>query len=201
MPEAKHPEARQWIEHLQLLPHPEGGYFRETYRSVDSIPLSVLPERFGSDRQSLYRQAPDQQTSELRTFESESALPYRSCCTGIYFLLESHQFSALHRIKSDEMWHFYAGSGLTVYQIRPTGQVAKLRLGKDIGGGETFQGVVEAGCWFGAVVEKPDSYALVGCTVAPGFDFHDFEMAEREQLLQTYPQHRQLIERLTSTPS
>jgi uncharacterized protein len=188
MPEAKHPEAKQWIEHLQLLPHPEGGYFRETYRSVDLIPASVLPERFGGDRQNLDRQPPELQSNP----------PYRNCCTGIYFLLESHQFSTFHRIKSDEMWHFYAGCSLTVYKLDPSGQASKLSLGTNIAAGETFQGVVEAGCWFGAVVEQPNSYALVGCTVSPGFDFHDFEMAERRQLLQTYPQHQQLIERLTS---
>jgi uncharacterized protein len=195
MPEARHPEARYWIEHLQLLPHPEGGYFRETYRSSDSIPILALPERFSRDRQ-----APNQQVPVQKTGKPNSDLASRSCCTGIYFLLESHQFSALHRIKSDEMWHFYAGSGLTVYQIQPAGQVSQLKLGKNLRLGETFQGAVPAGWWFGAIVEQPNAYALVGCTVAPGFDFHDFEMAERQQLLQIHPQHQRLIERLTLAP-
>jgi predicted cupin superfamily sugar epimerase len=162
-------EARRWIEQLQLRPHPEGGYFRETYRSDEIIARDHLPSRFGGDR---------------------------SFSTAIYFLLESGDFSALHTIKQDEVWHFYDGSPLTVHVIDPDGGYTAIRLGRDITAGEVPQAVVRAGRLFGAALDDADAFALVGCTVAPGFDFADFELADRGQLLARYPQHRSLIERL-----
>ena len=169
-----------------MRPHPEGGYFAETYRSAEMISHSSLPNRFRGDR------------------------PFG---TAIYFLLESHQISALHRIQSDEIWHFYAGGPLEIFVIAPTGELTVIRLGNNPEQGEVFQAVVPAGCWFGStpVVDAPvlDSTAMdsetnspgfsfVGCTVAPGFDFADFEMASRARLLAEYPQHRAVIERLTT---
>ena len=121
----------------------------------------------------------------------------RPFATAIYFLLTSDTFSALHRIRSDEQWHFYAGSGLTVHVIEPAGEYRAIGLGQDLERGETFQAVVPAGCWFGASVDEPGGFALVGCTVAPGFDFADFEMGDRGELIREYPRHRELIERLT----
>jgi uncharacterized protein len=162
--------ASYWIQQLNLQSHPEGGYFAETYRSAESISASHLPARYGGER----------------VFS-----------TGIYFLLESGQFSALHRIQSDEMWHFYAGSRLTVYVIHPNGTSQEIYLGSNPEAGEVFQAVVPAGSWFGASVSVPGSYALVGCTVAPGFDFADFELADRMALRQQYPEHQSLIDRLT----
>jgi uncharacterized protein len=166
--------AAYWIEKLGLLAHPEGGYFRETYRAEEQI--AHLPDRF----------SPKTLASAQRSFS-----------TAIYFLLESDQFSAFHRIKSDEVWHFYTGSALTVYAIDPAGQLSEFRLGNQPDQAETWQAVVPAGWWFGSKVNAPDTFALVGCTVAPGFDFADFELAERSQLLHLYPQHRTLIEQLT----
>lgn len=166
--------AAYWIEKIELLAHPEGGYFRETYRAEEQT--DHLPDRF-----------------------SPNASAQRSFSTAIYFLLESNQFSAFHRIKSDEMWHFYTGSALTVYAIDPAGQLSEFRLGNQPDQAETWQAVVPAGWWFGASVNVPDSFALVGCTVAPGFDFADFELAERSQLLAAYPQHQTLIEQLTDS--
>jgi predicted cupin superfamily sugar epimerase len=160
--------ARYWIDQLSLTRHPEGGWFRETYRSGETAAAGTLPERFGGER---------------------------SFSTAIYFLLEAGEFSAFHRIKSDEMWHAYAGDALTVHVIEPNGECRALRLGNDPERGETFQGVVPAGCWFAA--ETEGEYSLVGCTVSPGFAFDDFEMAERELLASRYPQHRQLIDRFT----
>jgi predicted cupin superfamily sugar epimerase len=121
----------------------------------------------------------------------------RSASTAIYFLLAGDQFSAFHRIRSDELWHFYSGSGLIVHVITPAGEYQQLLLGS--GQDEQFQAVVPAGCWFGSSLRHPasGSYALAGCTVAPGFDFDDFEMAKREELIAQYPQHRGVIERLT----
>lgn len=168
--------ATYWIKKLGLIPHPEGGYFREIYRAVESISVSALPPRFHSP-------------TDL------SAANDRVFCTGIYFLLTAGQSSTLHRIKSDEIWHFYEGGNLTVHVIYPDGQLTRLDLGSDPEQGEVFQAVVPAGCWFGATVAG--DYALVGCTVAPGFEFADFELGDRDQLLQTYPQHKSLIEQLT----
>lgn len=158
------------VARLELARHPEGGWFKESYRSGEAIGAEALPERFGGER---------------------------SFCTAIYFLLEEGDISALHRIKSDELWHFYAGAPLTVQVVTPAGEHRELRLGQDLQKGESFQAVVPAGCWFGAELSGSGGYALVGCTVAPGFDFADFEMAKREELLRDYPDLQELILRLT----
>jgi uncharacterized protein len=173
--------AAYWIDRLGLLPHPEGGYFRELYRAQESIPTVALPARFQSQ--------PDPANPSDRAFG-----------TGIYFLLPADQCSALHRIKSDELWHFYVGSAITVHVIHPGGKLTHLCVGNDPERGESLQAVVPAGCWFGATVAATPEhdYALVGCTVAPGFEFADFELGDRALLLQTYPQHAALIEHLTS---
>jgi hypothetical protein len=163
-------EAQDWIECLRLHPHPEGGYFRETYRSAEMIARQHLPARFSGDR---------------------------AFATAIYFLLQGNDFSALHRIKQDELWHFYEGGALVISVIEPGGTLSLLRLGRDVRAGEMLQAVVPAGCIFGARVQDPRSYALVGCTVAPGFDFADFEMLTRHELLSLYPQHEPIITQLT----
>lgn len=121
----------------------------------------------------------------------------RAASTAIYFLLEGEDFSALHRLRSDEVWHFYAGGALVVEVIDPAGEYSSITLGVDREAGEVFQGVVKAGCWFGSRLRDPGTYALVGCTVAPGFEFADFEMGKRAELVRQFPQHRKVIERLT----
>ena len=161
--------AQHWIDRLNLQPHPEGGWYRQTYRASLMLSQSALPSFTGD----------------------------RAASTAIYFLLEGDQFSAFHRLRSDEVWHFYAGSGLVVHVIEPGGRYSELLLGSDATSGEEFQAVVSAGCWFGSSLRQPKTYALVGCTVAPGFDFADFEMAKREELAAQYPQHRNIIKRLT----
>jgi uncharacterized protein len=160
---------RQLIDRLELLPHPEGGYYRETYRSKGLIPQSAL-EGFEGDR---------------------------NFSTAIYFMLTSESFSALHRIKQDEVWHFYTGSPLHVHVIDAKGNYTKNLVGINISNGEVPQLVVKAGDWFGASVADRNSFSLVGCTVAPGFDFKDFEMGTREQLKALFPQHAEIIQRLT----
>jgi hypothetical protein len=162
--------AQNWRESLELRRHPEGGWFRETYRSEELITRTALPSRFGGDR----------------TFS-----------TAIYFLLESEDFSALHRIKQDEVFHFYDGSALTLHVIDPQGSYTTVKVGRDLARGERPQTVVRAGSVFGATVSDPGSYGLVGCTVAPGFDFADFTLPGRGELCRQFPQHRQVIERLT----
>ncbi|MFZ1141788.1 MAG: cupin domain-containing protein, partial [Candidatus Sulfotelmatobacter sp.] len=121
----------------------------------------------------------------------------RAVSTAIYFLLEGEGFSAFHRLRSDEIWHFYAGQPLLVHAIDPEGNYSRILLGSDPGAEQVLQAVVRAGCWFASHVADWKSFAVVGCTVAPGFEFEDFELGKREELVARYPQHRELIERLT----
>ena len=162
------PDSSFWINHLQLTEHVEGGSFREVYRSELTIPRSSLPLFFQGDR---------------------------NAATSIYFLLARGQFSAFHRIAADELWHFYYGDPIVVYEISHSGRLITHRLGADPANGESFQTVVKAGSWFAS--EPIGEYGLVGCTVAPGFDFADFELAERDVLVQQYPEHKELIRRLS----
>jgi len=163
--------AEDLIARLGLAKHPEGGYYREIYRSEESIATENLPQRFSGGE--------------------------RSLSTAIYFLLSGEDFSALHRIKSDEVWHFYAGGTLLIHVLDQSGQYTRHRMGNACDGDVYFQVVVRAGCWFGASLEKPGTFALVGCTVSPGFDFRDFELAERGALLRLFPEQEKLIARLT----
>jgi predicted cupin superfamily sugar epimerase len=132
------------------------------------------------------------------TYRAESRVSGGRChSTAIYYLLRSGEVSRLHRLRSDELFHFYRGSPLVVHVIHEDGRYEPLTLGADPDRGETLQAVVRAGCWFGATVEGEETFALVGCTVSPGFEFADLEMADRAGLVQRWPQHRKLIERLT----
>ena len=162
--------AQYWIDKLNLIAHPEGGYYRETYRAELSIAREALPPRFTGPR---------------------------LVSTAIYFLLDEDNFSAFHRLRSDELWHFYCGSPILVHVIEPDGGYAEILLGSDPEAGEGLQAVVKASCWFASRVRDPKSFALAGCTVAPGFDFADFELGKRAELVRLYPQHRNLIESLT----
>ena len=162
--------AQYWIEKLNLIAHPEGGYYRETYRSEISIAREALPQQFSGPR---------------------------LVSTAIYFLLEGENFSAFHRLRSDELWHFYAGSRITVHVIEPDGGYSEIQLGSDPDAGEVAQAAVKAGRWFASRLRDPQSFALAGCTVAPGFDFADFELGKRSELVGLYPRHRKLIEQLT----
>jgi len=114
-------------------------------------------------------------------------------------LLEGENFSAFHRLQSDELWHFYLGAPLRVHVIEADGRYSQVRLGSDPEAGEALQAVVRAGCWFASQIKDGESFALVGCTVAPGFDFEDFELAKRDRLIEVYPQHRDVISKLTRT--
>lgn len=162
--------AADWIRRLALTAHPEGGYYRESYRAAEAIPQYGLPPRF-----------PDE----------------RRFSAAIYYLLTAGECSRLHRLRADEVWHFYTGQSLTVHVIDPRGQYLPVNLGPHIEHGQHFQVVVPAGHWFGATLDHPEGYALVGCTTAPAFDFADFQLAERASLLAQFPEHRAVIERLT----
>lgn len=160
--------AKYWIEKLSLERHPEGGYYKETYRCDETLSPTQLPARF------------------------HGSAPFS---TAIYFLLESTDFSALHSIASDEIWHFYHGSPLTIFEITENGERKDHKLG--IGENLSPQIVITAGSYFGARVIEENTYALVGCTVSPGFMFDDFNLAQRESLLKKFPAHKGLIENLT----
>jgi hypothetical protein len=162
--------AEYWISKLKLQKHPEGGYFKEIYRSSGIISKKNLPHRYGGSR---------------------------NFSTAIYFLLNNSEVSKLHRLKSDEIWHFYDGSPLMIYIINKKGVLVQVKLGKDIEKGEKLQVVINAGGWFGAKVVRKSSYSLIGCTVAPGFDFNDFELGHRTNLIKSFPRHKLLINQLT----
>jgi predicted cupin superfamily sugar epimerase len=158
--------AAGWIARLALARHPEGGWYRETYRSAERVEAAALPARFGGAR---------------------------TLGTAIYYLLEAGDRSALHRIKLDEVWHHYAGGAVSLWTLDESGAAREIRLGGD---GEP-QVVVPAGVWYSARVADGGTYALMGGTVAPGFEFADFELADRAALSARWPRHRALIEALT----
>lgn len=163
-------DATYWIETLGLEAHPEGGYYRQTYRAELILARESLTVGFTGAR---------------------------AVSTAIYFLLQGDEFSAFHRLRSDEVWHFYVGSTLVVQVIDEGGRYSEILLGSDPEHGEVLQAVVKAGCWFASRVRDGRGFALVGCTVAPGFEFEDFDMGKREELVRSYPQHRAVIEGLT----
>lgn len=157
---------QDWIEKLGLEPHPEGGYFKETYRSEDLVNF-------------------------------DGYISARNISTAIYFMITKGNFSAFHRIKSDELWHYYEGSPISIYCISPDGKLEVIELGLDLEKGEKPQAMVPGGTWFASCLADDGDYALAGCTVAPGFDFVDFELADRVELVRTFPQHAEIIRKLT----
>lgn len=162
--------AQYWKDKLGLESHVEGGSFKEVYRSPLILPKANLYAEHNGER---------------------------AAATSIYFLLEYGQFSAFHRIASDELWHHYDGGTLHIYEIKKSGELVTHLLGKDIDAGATPQVMIEAGSWFGSRVEVEGGYTLCGCTVAPGFDFEDFELAQQDTLSAEYPQHKDIIKTLT----
>ncbi len=163
-------DADYWIAALGLSEHPEGGYYRRVYQSEESIPAHALPGRFGGD---------------TRLFAS-----------AIHYLIKAGRPSRLHRIKSDELWHFHTGSPVRLHLFSPDGKREDRWLGPDPHRGQVWQTAVPHGHWFAAEVPA-GKFALCGCTVAPGFEFADLELADRERLKAAFPAHRALIEKLT----
>jgi predicted cupin superfamily sugar epimerase len=164
--------AEALIERLQLQPHPkEGGFFRETYRSAERFPAAALSRRYGGER---------------------------SVSTAIYYLLAPGTFSALHRLRSDEVFHSYVGSPVQMLQLDPDGRGREVLLGPDVLAGQQPQVVVPAGVWQGLCLVPGGEFALLGCTVAPGFEYADYEHGRRDDLIAAYPAFRDLITRLTT---
>jgi predicted cupin superfamily sugar epimerase len=158
------------IQKLKLIPHPEGGYYRETYRSSGEIKQNCLTKEYKGKRN------------------------YSTC---IYYLLTSKDFSAFHKIKQDEIWHFYDGFPLKLHVISPDGKYSCNIIGREISKGQVPQFVVPGGHWFAASVINKDDFTLVGCTVSPGFDFKDFTLAKRSELIKEFPKHKNIITELT----
>jgi len=161
--------ADQLIQRYNLKPHPEGGWYKQTYKSNEQTAAAALPGRFGGDR---------------------------AFSTAIYFLLATGNFSAFHRIKSDECWHFYAGGPLLIYIIEQTGELKIISLGNNFEKGQSFQYVVPANCWFASRPAPGSEYCFVGCTVSPAFEFDDLELANATELSVVYPQHKSFIDEL-----
>ena len=165
-----HPKANKYIKRLQLKKHPEGGYFKEVYRSGEIILHEHLPKRYKKSR---------------------------NFSTSIYFLLEGKQFSAFHLLQSDELWHFYDGSSVLLYIINQKGELSVKKLGRSVD--SELQLTIEKQNWFAAEVKNKKSFSLFGCTVSPGFEFEDFELGRRDELINNFPQYTDLIKRLTKS--
>lgn len=161
-------KVKYYIQKLQLKKHPEGGYYREVYRAAEMFYIDAPPKALK-----------------------------RNASTSIYFLLEGKQVSKFHKLKSDEQWHFYDGNPIRLYVIDDKGKLSEYLLGGNLANGETFQLTIKKNNWFAAELINKRGYALIGCTVSPGFDFTDFELANRDELIDKFPLLTGLIERLT----
>jgi hypothetical protein len=165
------PTADQIRTLLHLKPHPEeGGYFIETYRSSETISEKTLPSRYKGRR---------------------------SFGTAIYYLLSTETFSAMHRLRSDEIFHFYSGDPVEMLQLTPDGSGRVVILGSDVLNGMQPQVVIPRGVWQGARLLKNGKFALLGATVSPGFEFVDYESGLRDELIRSYPKFQDLITALT----
>lgn len=165
--------AEQIIEHLELVPLPvEGGHYRQTYAAADDIAAEALPERYGRAK---------------------------PLCTAIYYLLtdQPDSFSALHRLPTDEISHFYLGDPVEMLLLHPEGRSERVILGQDLRAGQHVQVVVHAGVWMGSRVQDGGQFALMGTTMAPGFDELDYEGGEVAELERQYPDRAELIRQLS----
>ena len=163
-------DVQYWIDKLKMEQHPEGGYYKRLYASEENIRTVGLPERFTSTRRLM------------------------SC---IYFLLTADNFSSFHKLQSDEIWNFYTGQAVKLTTIIARGELNQKLLGPDMEQGQAFQLAVPANTWMAAEIVDDSGFALLGCTVAPGFQFEDWELGERKKLLQLFPKHEEVINRLT----
>ena len=175
--------AQYWIEALSLIIHPEGGFYREVYRSDDIV---IFPEQ--------YQEQVVENNSFSKRYQEE-----RRACTLIYYLLNNKDRSSFHRLASDEIWHFYEGDPITIHEILADGTYRETTLGDPKNTLHYY--VVRGNTWFASEVKKPGGYALTGCSVAPGFEFADFEMASKEEMIKSFPKNKSIIERLMSKGS
>ncbi len=163
-------KAEDFIKELNMESHPEGGYYVRSFAADEMLTDRPIQERFDGDRH---------------------------LWTSIYFLLREGEVSHFHQLKSDELWYFHAGSPLSIYMLHPeTGELQVVKLGLDVTKGQRPQVLVPKGMIFGSALDE-EGFSLVGCMVAPGFDFEDFKLFERQELLEPFPQHKEIIEKLT----
>uniref|UniRef100_A9A662 DUF985 domain-containing protein n=1 Tax=Methanococcus maripaludis (strain C6 / ATCC BAA-1332) TaxID=444158 RepID=A9A662_METM6 len=162
--------AEYFIKKLNLEKHPEGGFYKRIYQSEEVISKDKLPERYNSDR-----------------FYS----------TSIYYLLSGNDISKFHRLKSDEIWHYYFGSSAIIHIIDNLGNYNLKKLGPNLDKNENFQVIIPKNSYFAAEIIEKSSFIIVGCTVSPGFDFEDFELASKDELLKKYPEHVNLIKKFS----
>ena len=160
--------AGYWIQHLQLKPHPEGGFYKEEYRSNIEISTKELPIGYKTPRR---------------------------IATSIYYLLRSEDISRFHRLRSDELWYYHSGSAIKIIYIDTEGKKHTHILGKNREKAEQFSLLIPGGCIFCAEVIDSNNFTLASCVVAPGFEFEDFEMFDKEDLIQAYPKHSGLFEK------
>jgi len=161
---------KQIIKALEMTPHPEGGFYKESYRAKGEIKEDVLSKDYKGSR---------------------------NFSTGIYFMLTEDSFSAFHKINQDEMWHFYDGDPIELHMITSSGDYSCVIIGRDISNNEFLQYVVPGGVWFASRVKSKGEYSLVGCTVSPGFNFNDFVLPSRKEMTTLFPQHSSIIDELT----
>lgn len=171
MSDALQREIEAIVRTLDLQPHPEGGHYAEIHRAAEGVAADALPPRYGGPRR---------------------------FGTAIYYLLGPGDVSALHRVASDEIFHFYLGDPVEQLQLFPDGSHRVVEIGPGLAAGQRPQSFVPAGVWQGARVKPGGGYCLMGCTVSPGFDFADFEMGVRADLIAGWPDARELIEALTA---
>jgi predicted cupin superfamily sugar epimerase len=154
--------ADYWISHLKMIPHPEGGYYKEVFRSR----IEILKKGSSDKKQAL---------------------------TSIYYLLQDADYSGFHRIASDEIWYYHQGEPLFIYELTATGLLITHELSDHETGDLSV--AIEAGSWFAAGIPSEEGFSLVSCAVAPAFDFKEFEMANKDELKQLFPQHASIVER------
>jgi len=163
-------DAQYWIDKLEMTRHPEGDYFRETFRADEITEPDKLPERYNTPR---------------------------CTSTSIYFLLTTESVSNFHKLNSDEIWHFHTGGAARIHMIAPDGAYSYQDIGDSLDNNQHFQVIIPRQSWFAAEVIS-DNYILVGCTVAPGFEFEDFVLAKRKELISDQPALASLIEKFTT---
>ena len=161
---------RNVIERLNLLPHPEGGYYRRNWQS--------------------------QLQAEAKDATGKSVHPIRSIGSSILYLLPSNEVCAWHRVACDEMWHYYNGSGLKMYLLNSFTGLSEHSLGMDIEKGQLPQLIIPRNTWFCGEVLDNEAYSFCGCTLWPSFSYADFELAEQHKLLDEFPAHKELINRI-----
>ncbi|MBM4158449.1 MAG: cupin domain-containing protein [Ignavibacteria bacterium] len=161
-----HKRAQFLIRKLKLIKHPEGGYYSEVHRSAEIILPECLPRRYKTKRNYI---------------------------TSIFYMLEGTDYSAFHFLKTDELWHFYEGFPVTIYIINKDGKLTKIILGNNLYKGEKHFYVTQRGTWYALALNNPESYALLGCTLSPGFEYEDMKFGKKTDLIKKFPRHKLLI--------